>query len=37
MMRILAAIFCFLIFVFVVVCLVAWFTYRNRRVNLGGK
>lgn len=37
MIPILAALICVGIVVFGIACLVAWFSYRNRPVKLGGK
>jgi hypothetical protein len=37
MITFLAAVVCIGLLVFCVVCLVAWFAYRNRPVKLGGK
>jgi|GEM_PF-2809513 hypothetical protein len=37
MIEILATILCVVIVLFGIVCLVAWFAYRNQPINLGGK
>ena len=37
MITLLAALLCFVIVIFGIFCLVAWFAYRNRPIKLGGK